>query len=126
MTPEKTSPEKVNIAEKLGQFADHWNPRIVGELNGQHVKLVKFRGEFVWHKHDHEDEMFLVVRGAFRMELRDKTVSLAAGDFIIIPKGTEHRPVADEEVHVMLFEPAGTLNTGDQVSGLTRTTLERL
>ena len=126
MTPEKTSPEKVNIAEKLGQFADHWNPRIVGELNGQHVKLAKFRGEFVWHKHDHEDEMFLVVRGAFRMELRDKTVSLAAGDFIIIPKGTEHRPVADEEVHVMLFEPAGTLNTGDQVSGLTRTTLERL
>jgi mannose-6-phosphate isomerase-like protein (cupin superfamily) len=126
MTPEKASPEKVNIAEKLGQFADHWNPRIVGELNGQHVKLVKFRGEFVWHKHDHEDEMFLVVRGAFRMELRDKTVSLAAGDFIIIPKGTEHRPVADEEVHVMLFEPAGTLNTGDQVSGLTRRTLETL
>ncbi len=120
------TPEKVNIAEKLNQFADHWNPRIVGELNGQHVKLAKFRGEFVWHKHDHEDEMFLVVRGAFRMELRDKTVSLAAGDFIIIPKGTEHRPVADEEVHVMLFEPAGTLNTGDQVSDLTRRTLETL
>jgi mannose-6-phosphate isomerase-like protein (cupin superfamily) len=120
------TPEKVNIAEKLGQFADHWNPRIVGELNGQHVKLVKFRGEFVWHKHDHEDEMFLVVHGAFRMELRDKTVLLAAGDFIIIPKGTEHRPVADEEVHVMLFEPAGTLNTGDQVSDLTRRTLQTL
>jgi len=126
MTPEKASPEKVNVAEKLGQFADHWNPRIVGELNGQHVKLAKFRGEFVWHKHDHEDEMFLVVRGAFRMELRDKTVSLATGDFIIIPKGTEHRPVADEEVHVMLFEPAGTLNTGDQLSDLTRHTLETL
>lgn len=120
------TPQKVNIAEKLDQFADHWNPRIVGELNGQHVKLAKFQGEFVWHKHDHEDELFLVVRGAFRMELRDKTVSLAAGDFIIIPKGTEHRPVADEEVHVMLFEPAGTLNTGDQVSGLTRRTLETL
>ena len=126
MTPEKASPEKVNIAEKLGQFADHWNPRIVGELNGQHVKLVKFRGEFVWHKHDHEDELFLVVRGAFRMELRDKTVFLTAGDFIIIPKGTEHRPVADEEVHVMLFEPASTLNTGDRVSDLTRRTLETL
>ena len=126
MTPQKTSPAKVNLAEKLGQFADYWNPRIVGELNGQHVKLVKFRGEFVWHKHDHEDEMFLVMRGAFRMELRDKTVSLAAGDFIIIPKGTEHRPVADEEVHVMLFEPAGTLNTGDQVSDLTRRTLETI
>ncbi len=120
------TPEKVNIAEKLSQFADHWNPRIVGELNGQHVKLAKFRGEFVWHKHDHEDEMFLVVRGAFRMELRDKTVALAAGDFIIIPKGTEHRPVAEEEVHVMLFEPAGTLNTGDQRSDLTRHTLETL
>lgn len=120
------TPEKVNIAEKLGQFADHWNPRIVGELNGQHVKLAKFQGEFVWHKHDHEDEMFLVVRGAFRMELREETVALAAGDFIIIPKGTEHRPVADEEVHVMLFEPAGTLNTGNQVSDLTRRTLETL
>jgi mannose-6-phosphate isomerase-like protein (cupin superfamily) len=120
------TPEKVNIAEKLSQFADHWNPRIVGELNGQHVKLVKFKGEFVWHQHDHEDEMFLVVHGAFRMEMRDKMVLLAAGDFIIIPKGTEHRPVADEEVHVMLFEPAGTLNTGDQVSDRTRRTLETL
>lgn len=120
------TPEKVNIAEKLSRFSDHWNPRIVAELNGQHVKLVKFQGEFVWHQHEHEDEMFLVVHGAFRMELRDKTVSLAAGDFIVIPRGTEHRPVADEEVHVMLFEPAGTLNTGDRSSGLTRTTLEKI
>lgn len=118
--------QKINIAEKLGHFTDYFNPRIVGELNGQHIKLVKFKGEFVWHHHDEEDEMFLVIDGAFAMELRDKTVYLEKGDFIIIPKGTEHRPVATEEVHVMLFEPAGTLNTGDKQTELTRNILETI
>ncbi len=104
---------KVNLREKLALFQDHWNPRIVGELNGQHVKLVKFQGEFVWHKHDQEDELFLVVHGRFRMEYRDRHVWLEEGQFVIVPRGVEHRPVAEEEVHVLLFEPAGTLNTGD-------------
>jgi GrpB-like predicted nucleotidyltransferase (UPF0157 family)/mannose-6-phosphate isomerase-like protein (cupin superfamily) len=105
--------EKVNIREKLARFHDHWSPRIVGELNGQHVKLVKFRGEFVWHKHDHEDELFLVIKGRFRMEYRDRHVWLEEGEFQIVPRGVDHRPVAEEEVHVLLFEPVGTLNTGD-------------
>ncbi|MBD1364207.1 cupin domain-containing protein [Mucilaginibacter sp. ZT4R22] len=120
------SVQKVNINDKLSQFTAHWSPKIVGELNGQHVKLVKFAGEFVWHKHDNEDEMFLVVNGAFEMHLRDEIVELTQGDFIIIPKGTEHKPVAAEEVHVMLFEPASTLNTGDKVSELTVETPEYL
>jgi GrpB-like predicted nucleotidyltransferase (UPF0157 family)/mannose-6-phosphate isomerase-like protein (cupin superfamily) len=105
--------DKVNIAKKLALFNDHWNPRIVGELNGQHIKLVKFQGEFVWHKHDHEDELFLVVQGRFRMEYRDAHVWLETGEFLIVPRGVEHRPVAEAEVHVLLFEPAGTKNTGD-------------
>jgi mannose-6-phosphate isomerase-like protein (cupin superfamily) len=104
--------EKVTLASKFAAFSDHWSPRIVGELNGQHVKVVKFVGEFVWHHHDDEDEMFLVHRGRFRMELRDREIELRAGDFLIVPRGVEHRPVADEEVEVVLFEPAGTLNTG--------------
>jgi mannose-6-phosphate isomerase-like protein (cupin superfamily) len=104
---------KVNLAEKFAAFADHWSPKVVGELNGQQVKLVKFAGEFVWHSHAGEDELFLVVRGAFRMEFRDRTVELRAGEFLIVPRGVEHRPVADAEVEVLLFEPAGTLNTGD-------------
>ena len=108
--------EKVSLASKFDAFSDHWSPRIVGELNGQHVKLVKFVGEFVWHHHDHEDEMFLVHRGRFRMELRDGDIELGAGDFLIVPRGVEHRPVADEEVEVVLFEPAGTLNTGNVTS----------
>jgi len=118
--------QKTNIAEKLGHFTDYFNPRIVGELNGQHIKLVKFKGEFVWHHHDEEDEMFLVIDGAFTMELRDKNILLEKGDFIIIPKGTEHRPVATEEVHVMLFEPAGTLNTGNKQTDLTKNILEKI
>src|SRR5215211_7140829 len=105
--------QRVTLTEKFAAFRDHWHPRIVGELNGQHVKVVKFRGEFVWHQHDHEDELFLVHRGRFRMEFRDRNVELAAGDFIVVPHGVEHRPVADEEVEVVLFEPAGTLNTGN-------------
>ena len=105
--------EKVNLGDKFAQFAEHWSPKVVGDLNGQQVKLVKFAGEFVWHKHDREDELFLVVRGRFRMEFRDRAVDLAEGEFLIVPRGVEHRPVADEEVHVLLFEPATTLNTGD-------------
>ncbi len=111
--------EKVNIGEKLASFSDHWNPRIVGELNGQHVKLVKFQGEFVWHDHAAEDELFLVVRGSFRMEFRDHSVTLKEGEFLVVPRGVEHRPVAEREVEVMLFEPAGIKHTGDVESELT-------
>lgn len=103
---------KVVLAEKLAQLHEHWSPRIVGELNGQHVKLVKFRGEFVWHHHDHEDELFLVVGGSFEMQFRDHSVTLREGEFLIVPRGVDHRPVAEEEVSVLLFEPAGTVNTG--------------
>jgi mannose-6-phosphate isomerase-like protein (cupin superfamily) len=117
---------KVSIAEKLSRFSDHWNPRIVGELNGQHVKLVKFQGEFVWHHHEHEDELFLVVSGRFRMDFRDRQEWLDEGEFLIVPRGVEHRPVAEEEVAVLLFEPATTLNTGNADDSRTRTTLERL
>ena len=105
--------EKVNLSEKLALFHDHWIPRIVAELNGQHVKLVKFSGPFVWHHHENEDELFLVVRGSFRMELRDRTVDLREGELIVVPRGTEHRPVAEHEVSVLLFEPTATLNTGN-------------
>ena len=118
--------EKVNIAQKFTLFSDHWNPRVVATLNGQDVKLVKFQGEFVWHKHDNEDEMFFVVQGQFKMEFRDKTVEIGPGEFLIVPKGVEHRPVAAEEVCVMLFEPSGTLNTGDTTGVLTRTALEHI
>jgi mannose-6-phosphate isomerase-like protein (cupin superfamily) len=105
--------QKINLSEKLSKFTAHWSPKIVAELNGQHVKLVKFRGEFVWHSHEHEDELFFVVRGSFKMELRDRTVELREGEMFVVPRGVEHRPVADEEVAVMLFEPAATLNTGN-------------
>ncbi|HEY3091897.1 MAG TPA: cupin domain-containing protein [Vicinamibacterales bacterium] len=117
---------KVNLAEKLAAFDDHWNPRIVGELNGQQVKLVKFLGPFTWHHHDAEDELFLVVRGRFRMEYRDGHEWIEQGEFLIVPRGVEHRPVADEEVEVLLFEPASTLNTGNVRNELTREALERM
>jgi mannose-6-phosphate isomerase-like protein (cupin superfamily) len=113
---------KVNLSEKFAMFAEHWNPKIVGELNGQAVKLVKFQGEFVWHHHEAEDELFLVVRGSFRMEFRDHAVDLHAGEFLIVPRGVEHRPVAESEVEVLLFEPVTTLNTGN--AGGERTVLE--
>src|SRR5690348_14899170 len=100
---------KVNIYDKLALFNDYWNPRLIGELNGQQVRLVKFKGEFVWHKHDNEDELFYVLQGSFVIEFRDKTVELKEGEFIIVPKGVEHRPVAENEVSVMLFEPAATV-----------------
>ena len=105
--------DKVNLAEKLARFSERWQPKVVGELNGQQVKLVKFLGPFVWHHHEREDELFYVVRGRFRMEFRDRTVEVAAGEFIIVPHGVEHRPVADAEAEVLLFEPASTLNTGN-------------
>lgn len=118
--------EKVNIQHKASLFTEHWSPKIVGELNGQQVKLVKLKGEFVWHKHDIEDEMFLVIEGVLKMELRDKTITINENEFLIVPKGTEHRPVADEEVLVMLFEPATTLNTGDTENELTKYELENI
>jgi len=119
--------EKVNLAQKLALFGDHWNPRVVAELNGQQVKLVKFLGPFVRHKHDVEDELFLVVKGRFRMELRDRTIELEPGEMVVIPHGVEHRPVADAEVEVLMFEPATTLNTGDaKGDARTRSQLERI
>jgi mannose-6-phosphate isomerase-like protein (cupin superfamily) len=105
--------DKINLRDKLARFTEPWSPKIVGELNGQQVKLVKFQGPFVWHHHEHEDELFLVVHGRFRMEFRDRHVWLEPGEFLIVPRGVEHRPVAEEEAHVLLFEPASTLNTGN-------------
>ena len=105
--------EKVNVAQKFSKIPEPWKPRIAGELNGQMVKLGKFQGPFVWHHHEHEDELFFVVKGRFRMELRDKNIWLEEGEFLIVPRGVEHRPVAEEEAWVLLFEPASTLNTGN-------------
>jgi mannose-6-phosphate isomerase-like protein (cupin superfamily) len=119
-------PGKVNIHQKLSLFSDHWNPRIVGELNGQHVKLAKLKGEFVWHKHEQEDELFYIIQGELKIEFRDKTVILQEQEFFIVPRGVEHRPVATEEVSVMLFEPKTTVNTGNNEGELTRTELEQL
>ncbi len=118
--------QKVNLTEKLARFSDHWSPKVVGELNGQQVKLVKFQGPFVWHHHDAEDELFLVVKGRFRMEFRDRDVWIEEGEFLIVPRGVEHRPVADEEVQVLLFEPATTLNTGNVTDERTVAALEHL
>lgn len=115
--------ETVNLSHKFSLFQEHWSPKIAGELNGQHVKLVKFQGEFVWHRHELEDELFLVVRGAFDLQFREagaeRSLAVGEGEFIIVPRGVEHRPVAAAEVHVLLFEPAGTLNTGNAQSPLT-------
>jgi mannose-6-phosphate isomerase-like protein (cupin superfamily) len=105
--------QKVNLAESLASFSEPWQPRIVGELNGQHVKVAKLQGEFVWHHHEAEDELFLVLKGSLTMQLRDGDVTLGEGEFFIVPRGVEHRPVANDEVHVLLFEPATTLNTGN-------------
>ena len=118
--------DKVNLADKLARIRDQWQPRIVGELNGQQVKLVKFQGPFVWHHHDAEDELFYVVRGRFRMEFRDRAVWVEQGEFLIVPRGVEHRPVADTEAEVMLFEPATTLNTGNVRNERTVERLERI
>ena len=105
--------DKVNLTEKLGLFSDLWSPKIVGELNGQHVKLAKLKGEFVWHHHEREDELFLVLRGVLVIHLRDRVITLNEGEFFIVPKGVEHRPVAEDEAHVLLLEPACTVNTGN-------------
>lgn len=117
---------KVNLAEKFATFSEHWNPKIAGELNGQQVKLVKFKGPFTWHHHEHEDEMFLVVKGSFIMEFRDKNVTINEGEFIIVPRGVEHRPNAPEEAEVLLFEPASTLNTGNVENEFTKKNLQTI
>ncbi|MGJ5814696.1 cupin domain-containing protein [Paludibaculum fermentans] len=114
--------QPVSLREKFAQFQEHWSPKTVGELNGQSVRLVKFQGEFVWHHHETEDEMFLVVQGRFRMDFRDRACWLEAGEFIIVPRGVEHRPVAEEEVQVLLFEPVTTVNTGNAGGALTAPT----
>ena len=118
--------QKVNLAEKFRAFSDYWSPKIAGELNGQYVKLVKLKGEFIWHQHEAEDELFWVVKGRLCLKLRDREVWLNEGEFFIVPKGVEHKPVAEEEVHVALFEPASTLNTGDQRNERTVEHLERI
>lgn len=118
--------EKVNLKEKFSKFNDHWHPRIAGELNGQLVKLAKLKGEFIWHSHKDEDEMFLIIKGKLKIEFRDKIVELEENEFFIIPKGVEHKPVAAEEVHVLLFEPATTKHTGEEKHELTRNHLEKI
>ena len=118
--------EKVNITEKLSLISDYWVPRIAGELNGQYVKLVKFKGAYDWHHHENEDEMFLALKGRFRVELRDGAIELDEGEFLIVPRGVDHRPVADEECSVLLFEPASTLNTGNVRTDKTLENLERI
>lgn len=120
------SPQKVNLSDKFDLFDEVWSPKVVGGLNGQHVKLVKLLGEFVWHHHDDEDELFLVVRGRFRMEFREREVWLEEGEMIVVPRGVEHRPVAEEEAWVMLFEPASTLNTGNVRDESTVEELDRI
>lgn len=114
----------INLADKFSRFDDYWHPRVVGALNGQLVKVAKLKGEFDWHFHAHEDELFLVMKGTLRMQLRDGEVAIAPGEFYIVPRGVEHRPVADEEVHVVLFEPETTSNTGNVVTERTRATLD--
>jgi mannose-6-phosphate isomerase-like protein (cupin superfamily) len=118
--------EKVNIAEKFALFEEPWRPMIVAELNGQYVKVVRFQGEFVWHQHADEDEMFLVVRGRMVMQYRDREVAVEEGEFVVVPRGVEHRPVAEEEAWVVLFEPASTVNTGDAGGDRTVTRLRRI
>lgn len=117
---------KVTLTDKFSQITDYWNPHIVGELNGQQVKLAKFKGPFTWHHHALEDEFFFVVKGSFVMELRDKNIALQEGDFLVVPRGVEHRPNAEEEVWVMLFEPASTLNTGNTENEFTQKQLNRI
>ncbi len=116
--------EIVNLKEKLSLFNEHWTPKIVGELNGQQVKLAKLKGEFIWHSHADEDELFMIIKGQLKIEFRDRMVELSEGEMIIVPKGVEHRPIADEEVHVMLFEPAATKHTGAIEHELTKKELD--
>ena len=118
--------QKVNLVEKFAQFSEHWSPKIIGELNGQQVKVVKLKGEFVWHHHENEDELFLVTQGSLIIRLRDREIEIKPGEFLIVPRGVEHQPYAPEEVHVLLFEPASTLNTGNVVNDRTVDVLEKL
>lgn len=118
--------EKINLKEKFTKFSDYWHPRIIGELNGQHVKLAKFHKEFVWHSHEHEDELFLVIKGRLLMRFRDGDVWVEEGEMIIVPAKVEHQPVAHEEVHVLLFEPKSTVNTGNILEDRTRADLESI
>jgi mannose-6-phosphate isomerase-like protein (cupin superfamily) len=118
--------DKINLRQKLDSFTDHFSPKIVAELNGQHVKLAKFAGEFGWHHHDHEDELFMVLKGRFRMEFRDRHVWLEEGEVLVVPRGVEHRPVAEQEVEILLFEPASTLNTGNVENERTVRELQRI
>jgi mannose-6-phosphate isomerase-like protein (cupin superfamily) len=123
--------QKINLSEKLSSFSDYWHPRVIAELNGQHVRVVKLQGEFVWHKHDNEDELFLVLSGSLRLKHRneagvEQTLTLDPGECVVVPRGTEHKPEAAEEVHVLLFEPASTLNTGDVRSERTVLLPERI
>jgi mannose-6-phosphate isomerase-like protein (cupin superfamily) len=118
--------EKVNLAEKFALFAEHWSPKVVGELNGQHVRLAKLLGTFPWHHHEHEDELFLVVKGSLTLRLPEREVVLSEGEFFIVPRGVAHQPVAEQEAHVLLFEPATTLNTGNLRNERTRADLPRL
>lgn len=111
---------RITLTEKLGLFSSHWDPKIIAELNGQHVKLAKIKGEFVWHHHEHEDELFLVLRGSFDLHYRDRVVTLSEGDLVVVPRDVEHRPVAAEECSILLFEPASTVNTGNAGGELTR------
>ena len=119
-------PEKVNIAQKFAQIPEYWKPYIAAELNGQAVKLDKLKGEFIWHHHENEDELFLCVKGRFRIEFRDRQVWLEEGEFLVVRRGVEHRPVADEEAWILLFEPASTLNTGNVENEFTRRELDRV
>ena len=118
--------DRINIARKFAHIQEYWKPAIAAELNGQHVKLAKLKGEFVFHYHENEDEMFLVVKGRFRMEFRERQVWLEEGEFIVVPRGVEHRPVADEECWILLFEPIATLNTGNLVNERTVRELDRV
>jgi mannose-6-phosphate isomerase-like protein (cupin superfamily) len=118
--------KKVNLETKLKSFSDHWSPKLVGELNGQMVKLAKLKGEFVWHHHEEEDELFYVISGTLFIELEEDTLELNPGEFVVIPKGVKHKPFAPEEVSVMLFEPASTLNTGNTQNELTKPKLDRI
>lgn len=116
----------INIQEKFRLFSDYWSPKKVGELNGQQVLLAKIKGEFVFHKHDHEDELFMVVKGVLDIEFTDKTVTLQQGEFYIVPKGVLHKPIAKQEVHLLLFEPLSTKHTGDVISDITLETYESI
>jgi mannose-6-phosphate isomerase-like protein (cupin superfamily) len=118
--------EKVNISEKFSLFNDYWSPKIAGEINDMHVKFAKLKGEFIWHKHEHEDEMFLVMKGKLLLKFRDRDVHLNEGEFIIVPKGVEHLPIAEEEAYVLFFEPKSTLNTGNEQNDRTVSDLQSI